>query len=115
MKFLKTIIASLLLMTAAAGSAWADHGHYGGHSRSHVFLGFNFGPYWGPGYYPPPVYYYPPVVVQQAPPVYIEQSQPAPVPDASYWYYCPAAKRYYPYVRECPSGWQQVAPTPPGP
>ena len=29
---------------------------------------------------------------------------------ASFWYYCNAAKTYYPYVRECPSGWQQVIP-----
>jgi FKBP-type peptidyl-prolyl cis-trans isomerase FkpA len=29
---------------------------------------------------------------------------------ASVWYYCSDAKAYYPYVRECPSGWQQVVP-----
>jgi FKBP-type peptidyl-prolyl cis-trans isomerase FkpA len=29
---------------------------------------------------------------------------------ASFWYYCSDAKAYYPYVRECPSGWQQVVP-----
>ena len=29
---------------------------------------------------------------------------------ASSWYYCRDAKAYYPYVRECPSGWQQVVP-----
>jgi len=35
---------------------------------------------------------------------------------ASFWYYCNDAKAYYPYVRECPSGWLQVVPqtTPPG-
>jgi len=35
---------------------------------------------------------------------------------ASFWYYCNGAKTYYPYVRECPSGWVQVVPqtTPPG-
>jgi hypothetical protein len=39
------------------------------------------------------------------------QSEPA-----SFWYYCNDAKAYYPYVRECPSGWLQVVPqtTPPG-
>jgi hypothetical protein len=44
-------------------------------------------------------------------------AQSAPQSDqASFWYYCKDAKTYYPYVRECPSGWQQVAPqtTPPG-
>ena len=29
---------------------------------------------------------------------------------ASFWYYCNDAKAYYPYVRECPSGWQKVVP-----
>jgi len=29
------------------------------------------------------------------------------------WYYCPESKAYYPYVKECPGGWQQVAPQPP--
>jgi len=29
---------------------------------------------------------------------------------ASSWYYCNDAKAYYPYVRECPSGWKQVVP-----
>jgi FKBP-type peptidyl-prolyl cis-trans isomerase FkpA/FKBP-type peptidyl-prolyl cis-trans isomerase FklB len=34
---------------------------------------------------------------------------------ASFWYYCNDAKAYYPYVRECPSGWLQVPETaPPG-
>jgi FKBP-type peptidyl-prolyl cis-trans isomerase FkpA len=35
---------------------------------------------------------------------------------ASSWYYCSDAKAYYPYVRECRSGWLRVAPqtTPPG-
>jgi FKBP-type peptidyl-prolyl cis-trans isomerase FkpA len=35
---------------------------------------------------------------------------------ASRWYYCNDAKTYYPYVRECPSGWVPVVPqtAPPG-
>jgi FKBP-type peptidyl-prolyl cis-trans isomerase FkpA/FKBP-type peptidyl-prolyl cis-trans isomerase FklB len=38
------------------------------------------------------------------------QSEPA-----SSWYYCNDAKAYFPYVRECPSGWLQVPQTaPPG-
>ena len=34
---------------------------------------------------------------------------------SSFWYYCNDAKAYYPYVRQCPSGWVQVVPqtTPP--
>jgi FKBP-type peptidyl-prolyl cis-trans isomerase FkpA/FKBP-type peptidyl-prolyl cis-trans isomerase FklB len=34
---------------------------------------------------------------------------------AASWYYCNDAKAYFPYVRECPSGWLQVLQTaPPG-
>ena len=121
MQILKAIVASLVLMSAATGSAWAQHGYYGrDHFHSNVYLGFGVGPYWGPGWYgPPPAYYYPPTVVVQQPPVYVEQVQAAPAAPAAeasnYWYYCPPAKRYYPYVTQCPSGWQQVSPTPPGP
>ncbi|MDR3415148.1 MAG: OmpA family protein [Nevskia sp.] len=57
-------------------------------------------PYYGPSYY----YYYPPppAVVYQAPVVTTVQ-----VP-AGYWYYCPAARMYFPYVQECAGGWQAV-------
>lgn len=126
MKILKLTLALLLLGTAGIGSAWAD--------RSHVHFGVTIGPYWGPGYYPghrhyypyyPPYVYYPPVVIErQEAQVYIEQpppavavAPPAPVaapPAISYWYYCAAQKAYYPYVKECPSGWQKVLPQPPG-
>ena len=78
------------------------------------FVGFGFG-----GYYPPPYYYpsyYPASVVVQQPTVYVEQN-PQPVPGAQsqptgYWYYCADARAYYPYVKECPAGWQRVAPQP---
>ncbi|MHB1592136.1 MAG: hypothetical protein ACYCTW_11480 [Sulfuricella sp.] len=120
MKTIKLIIALLLLGAAGMGNAWADH-------WGHAHFGVRIGSYWGPWYSPPPYYYppyYPPVVVERpAPQVYIEQ-QPAPAaPEApaapaaapaNYWYYCSAAKGYYPYVRECPSGWQKVLPPPPG-
>jgi hypothetical protein len=63
----------------------------------------------------------PPVVIQQSPPVFIErdplpQAAPAPVtppPPSGWWYFCPGAGAYYPYIRECPGGWQRVAPQPP--
>ncbi len=29
------------------------------------------------------------------------------------WYYCDASKAYYPYVKDCQSGWREVAPQPP--
>jgi hypothetical protein len=58
-----------------------------------------------PAYYPPPS----PVYVQPAP-VYV----PAPPPPVvqTYWYYCPSRGNYYPYVGDCPGGWQQVLPQP---
>ena len=130
MKNIKFIIALLLLGVVGLGSAWADpHGgwHGGGHGGGNVRFGVMIGPYWGgPWYYPPYPYYYPPyyppvVAERSTPQVYIEQ-QPAPaaVPaapvaaaPANYWYYCAPAKAYYPYVRECPSGWQKVVPQPP--
>lgn len=79
------------------------------------WYGPRFGWWWvvGPSwyYYPAPVYpypdpYIPPVIVQTAP------AKPGPAP-AQYWYYCAASKAYYPYVAECPGGWQPVPATPP--
>ena len=60
-------------------------------------------------YYPYSWPYYPPAVVvaPPAPPTYIEQGG-----GDQYWYYCTGPQGYYPYVKECPAGWQQVAPQP---
>ena len=33
------------------------------------------------------------------------------VPEQSFsWYFCAASNAYYPYVQDCPGGWQAVAP-----
>ena len=105
-------LAALLIGASVSESALA-------HGRGRVFLGFNFGypgyyypaPY-SPYYYYPPPYYAAPVVVQSPPQVYVERDA-APAPEAqSYWYYCAATRGYYPYVKECPGGWQKVAPAP---
>lgn len=114
MKTIKLMIVCLLLGVTGVGNAWADRSR---HSHIGVFIG----PSWGPSYYRPFPYYYPPyypplVVERPAPQVYIEQPQvaaPAPAP-TNYWYYCAATNGYYPYVRECASGWQKVSPQPPG-
>ena len=113
-----TITAILLLAVTGIGSASADKGHY--HGR--VGVGVVVGPYWGPWHYPAPYYYppyyyppyYPPVVIERpAPPVYIEQSPPAEtVAKSDYWYYCQSKGGYYPFVKECPDGWQKVLPRP---
>ncbi len=131
MKFGNVALVLALLSTSVVSSAaWADHRSYGHSSfRFGVVVGSPWGwPYYPPAsynypYYPPAPFYYPyyppqyaPQVIVQPAPVYIERAdvQPAPPPQA-YWYYCAAAKGYYPYVRECPGGWQPVAPQPPAP
>ncbi len=86
--------------------------HHGGHGR--VFIGtriFLGDPFWWDPWYPP----YPsaPVIVQQTPPVYIQQSAPGEA--ATYWYYCEQSRGYYPYVKECPGGWMTVVPPGPSP
>ena len=110
----KTALVAFALLTGALA---AEPAFAWGHGGGHVFLGFNFGfPVYAPYYYyyPPPVYY-PPVVVQSSPPVYVERNdQPqAAAPQAqSFWYYCAGSRAYYPYVKDCPGGWQRVSPTP---
>lgn len=74
--------------------------HFAGRARLGVFIA---APLYAPLFYTAPSFYYSP------PPAYIE---PAPTPD--YWYFCPELNAYYPYVEECPGGWQPVLPQPPG-
>lgn len=106
------------LVIAAIGAEDAlardGHGHgYRGYRHGGVHWGVHIGVPWG-WYYPPPYWYSPPVVVQP-PPVYIERgTAPAEIDeDAYYWYHCSRPSGYYPYVKECPGGWQKVVPTPP--
>ena len=91
---------------AASGPASAEwHGSVG------VYVGP--GPWWGAPYpYPYPYYdSYPPVVVVDQSPMYTQPIEmPAP---PTYWYYCRKSNTYYPYVAECPGGWEQVTPQPP--
>lgn len=105
-------------------TAQADHHRHGGHyygGWGRPYSGFSF--YFGSPWYPRPYfaypypYYYPPaiVTVPAQPPVYIERPAPSTTPSlpAGYWYYCANPPGYYPYVQECPNGWQQVSPNPP--
>jgi hypothetical protein len=105
------------------GGGYYGGGHYGGHHRGGVdfFIG---GPFWDPfWYYPAPYYspyYYPNYYPYYAPEVpsspsgYIERDEQAESSAPSgFWYYCPESKAYYPYVRECPGGWQTVPAEPP--
>lgn len=115
----QAMLALALLALAAAGDSWAGGrgrgGHFGGHHgfahhphfvRGAVFLGV---PVVAPYFYapPPPPYYYAP------PPVYVEPYPAVPAPQSQEWYYCPNAGAYYPYVKDCPGGWQHVLPQPP--
>jgi hypothetical protein len=117
MKVMTRFVIVLALLAACSG-AWArgSWGHYHRYGGSSVRLGFYVGsPWWGP-WWGAPTYYYnyaPPVVMQPSVPLEMPTVQ-APAAN-SYWYFCRAANAYYPYVRSCPSGWEQVTPTPPAP
>ncbi|TCS32606.1 hypothetical protein EDC30_12130 [Paucimonas lemoignei] len=125
---------SLILFFALVAGASADafahsggHGHPHGRSRAHVgvYVGPSVGWSWHyPGAYAYPGYAYPSyspyyypysppvVVVPSAPTTYIERSQPeeslAPPSAGDWYYYCRKPEGYYPYVRQCPGGWQRV-------
>ena len=130
------IAALVLFGLAISSNAAADRrGHQSGHSGRHggtyygVYLGvwpgyYGLSPYAYyppyPYYYPPYPYYYPPVVAAPAEPTtYIEQgevqAQAQPAQPSNYWYYCDKPQGYYPYVKQCPGGWQKVSPQPPEP
>ena len=136
--FLILIVSNLVY---ADRDGWGGHSghHHGGHhfGGHHYGGGWGYGPdiYFGGigfgygNYAPYPYYNYPPTVVTVpvappvyvqeapvAPPIYIQQSAP-PVQasqqyPAGYWYHCSNPEGYYPYVKDCPAGWQQVAPSP---
>jgi hypothetical protein len=131
-------LALVLLAALASGSALAQHRGHGGYGHGYgyggnVHFGISLGvPLYGLGYYPAPyyaypaypypapVYAYPPVVMgSSSPPVYVEQGIPqgAPAPTQTQaqgdWYYCAESRTYYPYVAECPAGWQRVPAQPP--
>lgn len=100
---------------------WLWGGYYGpGMWRSYYGPGF-WGPYgyrgYGYGYADPffrPYYTYPSAVAAPSqPPIYIQQQEPKHAqPKTDYWHYCQDPQGYYPYIRECPSGWLQITPQP---
>ena len=118
MKTLSRIIIAtmvvLLLGSMPESTAEARRSGHGSRVGVSLFLGPGlWAPYFYPSFYYP---YYPterPIVIQQ-PEVYL---QPAPEAEEqqSYWYYCKDPQGYYPYVKECPSGWMKVVPSPPPP
>jgi hypothetical protein len=135
MKVLKIFVAiAVMLVGLAAAVPASAHGYYYGY-RGYWYgpsVRFYYGaPYWWGGtyyygapygYWPyGPTYVPPPVVTTPAPPVYIERNpEPAsppssvPAPGAEWWYLCSNPRGAYPYVRECPGGWERVPAVPPG-
>lgn|GEM_PF-608176 len=115
---------------ALAGTACLTAGSAAqAHWRVGVYMGGPAYPY----YYPAPVvpapyspYYYapytPPVVIAPGEPdvTYVERSQESDAqagdqPPQGTWWYCEKTKTYYPYVKQCASGWREVPATPPAP
>lgn len=100
--------ALLLLLGMPAITSAAPHVHvgvgvyYGPHAYYRPYYRPYYG-YYGPAYYYGPGYYYaPPATVYAEPETTVVQAP------ANYWYYCASSKAYYPYVTNCPSGWEAV-------
>ena len=120
------------------GGGGRSHFSYGhrhiGHYHPRINFGLNFGGFYGPGYYGTGFYGYPywsgysnpyyfsrayaypsPLISPATPPVYIERQvtvADSTQSQSNYWYYCRNPEGYYPYVKQCPEGWLQVAPQP---
>jgi len=110
----KTLKVTLLLIAGLAAAAGAlsatGRGGRGGGSYDSLYRSEHIssraavtGPVFAPWYPAPPYWYYEQTV---AVPPYIERDPAA----SGHWFFCKAAGIYYPYIRECPAGWQEVAP-----
>lgn len=115
LRFSVPALAAALLLAAFTPAADA-HGRW----RGGVVFHFGYPWFWWPAvpawYYPPPAY--PPVVIERGPITYIERADVAESDEIEtrepthWWYWCPDAKKYYPYVKDCPGGWRRVPPQP---
>lgn len=114
--FVVLIVVVTLLGIAVplqAHDGGSHHGgfHHGGFHHERPFFGGSIwiGPGWDPWWWGPPYYSAAPLIVPEQPPVYM---QPAPQQEEqSYWYFCNNPQGYYPYVKQCPSGWLKVIPS----
>jgi len=100
-----------------AGRARVEHS---GASRRHDHDWADFlkeSPYSRPKFYYWPYYTFqpyssPPAVTPFSPPAYIDQGTAlnfqSPGPNSTN--YCSSPAGYYPYIQECPSGWQRIEP-----
>jgi len=125
------LLASIPIAANAGNVGWnvSVGGGYGGGWRPAAYgpgYGPGWGAGWGPGwrgnwaygggYYGPYAGYYAPPVVYAPPVAYLPPPQPmvlAAQPQPAVWYYCEASGKYFPYVQDCPSGWQTQPATPP--
>ena len=110
MKLSSRVVAIFLVLAGAVSFAYSSHAD----ARVGFFISVPLGPWYypppPPAYYYPPYYYPPPVVYAPSPPAYVEQAPavPAPPQAGQFYYYCRDSQGYYPYVRECPAGWERV-------
>jgi hypothetical protein len=88
----------------SGAGTWAQHSGVRQRGRLRIFVGGVVG---APAFWP--WWDYPPYVYAPDPVYYIEQGDET-VPPAAEWLYCPALSTYFPYIMECPGGWQRVAP-----
>jgi len=99
------------------GHGWGGHG-WGGH--------FGIWPLYFPGYFGYPLPLYPdnffvdPISADSffidtaAPVEFVEMTAPpADGAQSDNWYYCKDPDGYYPYVKNCPGGWQSIPSKPP--
>jgi hypothetical protein len=103
---------------AAPGEPWAkgNGGSHGGGHRGGAHSGHRHGvPFARGGLFlaSPYSYYYYPVwsgIDPSAPVVYVEKFPGVPGADTKDLIYCPERAAAYPYVTECPGGWQRIFP-----
>jgi len=103
-----------------------EHRWWVGGRWRHMWWHGRYGWWWGVGgswyWYPAPVYPYP---VEVSPTYYYDDYDDygdyddeggAPSDQGGYgtWYHCSNPEGYYPYVKECRGGWEQVPAQPPG-
>ncbi len=110
------VIVFALLFVAVLPVYAGGHGH-GGHGHGHsffsgsVWVGPGWGG-WGPWWWGAPYYPYYPYYQYYSPQQSYEYVEQTPqVEEQTYWYFCPDAKNYYPYVKRCPRGWLKVVPS----
>jgi len=137
MKLLKSVLVAAALLSASALSLAETHqqraffghgaregrvahnvqgpGGWHGHWHGYTTVYVGGWPWYSPWFYGYawPYYPYDTAVAPAAPVEYVQMNPPAADAAPAMWYYCANPAGYYPYVKACPGGWQQVQPQPP--